>query len=175
MCEHASEFLKESKHKVELKIIDEIDVKILKALLKNARTSFTDIAQDCGVSTNNVVQRFYKLQKSGIITGTALRLNLKKFNRFAITIDIDVNHKEADRLVEFLLKIPGLFSCYKLLGKHDVHTAILTTSLEEIDQIRDRIKLQKGVKKVWVSTGLDEVGCFPENLVIKPSENRTNG
>lgn len=150
-------------------------MKILKALLKDVRTSFTSIAQDCGVSTNSIVQRFYKLRKSGVISGTAIRLNLKKFNKFAITIDVDVNHKEADNLIEFLSKMPNLIACYRLLGKHDVHASIMTTSLEEIDQIRDMVKLRKGVKRVWISASLDEIGAFPENLVIKPSENKTNG
>ncbi|MCW4015319.1 MAG: Lrp/AsnC family transcriptional regulator [Candidatus Bathyarchaeota archaeon] len=153
-----------------------MDVYILKALLKDARTSFTDIAQDCGVSTYTIVQRFYKMKEAGVITGSVIRLNMKKFKKnYVVVIDVDVEQKEVDHIIDCLTNLPCLVSCYKLLGKHDVHASLLTESLEEIDQIRDMIKVQKGVKKVWISNSLDVVGCFPENLVIKPTENRTNG
>ena len=58
--------------------IDEIDVKILKALLEDARTNFADIARDCGVSTTSIVKRFYNLKRCGIIAGTSIRVDLNK-------------------------------------------------------------------------------------------------
>ena len=158
---------------MESAIIDEIDVKILKALLKDARTSFTSIAIDCGVTTPNILQRFNKMKKSGVIIGTALRLNMKDFEyKYAIGLDIDVDQKETAHLIEYLTKMKNLISCYKLLGRHDVHASILVKSIEDIDRVKDEIQIQKGVKKLFASTSLDEVGCYPENLVIQPTENK---
>ena len=37
--------------------IDKIDSTILKMLLKDARTSFVEIAQNCGVTTNIIVKK----------------------------------------------------------------------------------------------------------------------
>jgi len=145
----------------------------LKALLKDARTSFTSIAKDCGITTTSIVQRFSRMKKSGIIVGTALRLNMKDFeHKYAIGIDLDVDQKETETLIEYLTKMKNLISCYRLLGRHDVHVSMLVRSIEEIDRIRDKIQIQKGVKKVFISTSLDKIGCFPENLVIQPTENK---
>ncbi|NIQ06176.1 MAG: AsnC family protein, partial [Candidatus Korarchaeota archaeon] len=47
--------------------IDEIDVKIIRALQKDARTTFTDIARDCGVSTDTISKRFRKMKKADLV------------------------------------------------------------------------------------------------------------
>jgi Lrp/AsnC family leucine-responsive transcriptional regulator len=59
--------------------IDEIDVKILKTLLKDARASFADIARDCIISTNAIVKRFYRLKRTGVIAGTSTMVNMAEF------------------------------------------------------------------------------------------------
>lgn len=156
--------------------IDQIDVKILNALLKDARCKFSEIANDCGVTTSNIVQRVHKMKQAGVITGTVLRLNMKKFNKnYVVIIDIDVEHKEVNNIIQFLNKIPSIVITHKLLGKHDIHASFLTESLEEIDQIRDLVNTQKGVIKVWISNSLDETGMLPENIVITPTETETSG
>ncbi|MCW4021604.1 MAG: hypothetical protein NWF02_00370 [Candidatus Bathyarchaeota archaeon] len=101
---------------------------------------------------------------------------MKEFNKkYVVIIDIDVNHKEVDNLISFLKKMPNLVLTCRLIGKRDVHASFLTESLEEIDQMRELIKAQKGVIKVWISNSLDETGIFPENIVISPTEKKTVG
>lgn len=43
--------------------IDEINAKILRMLLCEARTSFTQIAKECKISVNSVRNRFEQLKK----------------------------------------------------------------------------------------------------------------
>ncbi len=156
--------------------IDEIDTKILKTLLKDARTSFSDIAKDCGVSTNAIVKRFYKLKQSGVISGTSIRLNMKKFEyKFALWININIDANEVPYILEWFMKLPNILSCYQVVGKYDVHASVLTKSVEDIHQIRQMVKMQKGVKRVWITASLDGIGCFPENLVIQLMEPKKNG
>ena len=156
--------------------IDEIDVKILSTLLKDARSSFASIARECDVSTNAIVKRFYRLKQSGVITGTTVRLNMKKFEyKFALAIDINIDAHEAHNILEMLKSLPNSLSCYQVVGKYDIHASVLTKSLNDIDKIRNIVKMQKGVKKVWIAASLDEAGCFPENLVIQPTETKKSG
>ena len=42
--------------------IDGVDVKIIRALQKDARTGFADIARDCGVSIDTISKQFKKLK-----------------------------------------------------------------------------------------------------------------
>lgn len=149
--------------------IDEIDAKILTTLLKDARTSFAEIARSCGVSTNSILKRFSKLKKVGIINGTALRVNIKEFkNKIAFSIDVNVEAQEISNIVKWFTKLPNTISVYQLIGKYDIHTSMLTDSFYDINKIRDQIKIQKGVTKVAITTSINERVCFPENLVIQP-------
>ncbi|NLE05285.1 MAG: winged helix-turn-helix transcriptional regulator, partial [Crenarchaeota archaeon] len=49
--------------------IDEIDAQILKFLLKDARTSFIEIAKKCNVQANVIRTHYNKLKKDNVITG----------------------------------------------------------------------------------------------------------
>jgi Lrp/AsnC family transcriptional regulator for asnA, asnC and gidA len=148
--------------------IDEIDAKILTSLLKDARTSFAEIARNCGVSTNSIVKRFYKLKKAGVISGTALRVNIKNFqNKIAASIDINVDSHESSNVIDWLYKLPNLVAAYKLIGKYDIHASAITESLFDVHKIRDQLKMQKGVIRVGISASINEMICFPDNLVIE--------
>ena len=52
--------------------LDAIDRKILKFLIKNARTPFLEIARECGISGAAIHQRIRKLDESGVILGSRL-------------------------------------------------------------------------------------------------------
>lgn len=148
--------------------IDEIDAKILTSLLKDARTSFAEIARNCGVSTNSIVKRFYKLKKAGVISGTALRVNIKNFqNKIAASIDINVDSNESSNIIDWLYKLPNLVAAYQLIGKYDIHASAITESLFDVHKIRDQLKMQKGVVRVGISASINEMICFPDNLVIE--------
>ena len=155
--------------------IDEIDVKILKALLEDARTNFTDIARDCGVSAPSIVKRFYNLKRSGIITGTSIIVDLKKMGyAYRLSIDMNIDGDKKFHVLEMCTKSLNSIVCYEVVGKYDVHAVVYIKSLEEIEQIRDIIKRQKGVKRIGL-TATYEGGFFPENLLIQPTEINENG
>lgn len=156
--------------------IDEIDVKILKALLKDARTSFADIARECGVSTNAIVKRFSRLKRTGVIAGTSLIVDMEVLGfKFALSIGINVDRAEELRLLEVLRKMPNIFDFQQQVGKFDIHGGAMTRSFEQIDVIRNIIRRQRGVKSVRITANLDKHVFFPENLLIQPTEPPKNG
>jgi Lrp/AsnC family transcriptional regulator for asnA, asnC and gidA len=57
------------------KKIDQIDTKILKILLMNSRTSFTDIAKECKITIGAVRMRYKNMIKAGIINGQIMQVN----------------------------------------------------------------------------------------------------
>lgn len=90
--------------------IDEIDVKILKALLKDPRTSFAEIAEDCGMSTNAIRMRFKQLKEEGVIQGAIMQLNPKSLGYDCIAyLRIQAHINEEANVRDFLKKIPCIF------------------------------------------------------------------
>ena len=49
--------------------VDEVDLKIIQALMKNARADFKDIASVVGVSDRTVARRIERLEECGVIKG----------------------------------------------------------------------------------------------------------
>ncbi len=153
--------------------IDEIDAKILKSLLKDARTSFAKIAKDCGVSHNTVVKHFQKLQQSGVVIGTSILTRMKDFGyQYPLSVDINVVAGKEQRLLEILGKMPNIRSYYQVVGKYDIHAVFHVKNLEEIEEIRDNLKKEKAVKRLGLTATLNQPSIFPKNISIKPSETK---
>lgn len=156
--------------------IDKIDAEILKILLKDARTSFVQIARNCGVTTNTIVKRFKKLQKKGVIIGTATHVNLKDFGiEFPLSVDINVESGHSFQIMERLKRMPRFRSCFQVVGKYDIHALFYVKAFDEIEQIRSLIQREKGIKRVGVTATLNQFGFFPENLSIETLETKKNG
>ena len=50
--------------------LDELDGKILKLIVNNARIPFLEVARECNVSGAAIHQRVQKLSKAGILKGS---------------------------------------------------------------------------------------------------------
>ena len=59
--------------------LDEIDVKILSALIRDARTKLKEIAKECGLSSAAVFKRIKQLKSIGVIVGTTLYPDARQF------------------------------------------------------------------------------------------------
>lgn len=146
-------------------IISETDLKILKALLKDARTNFTEIAKQCGVSTTAIAQRYKKLRKNKTITGTTLITNTKK--KYSLSIDMKYAGN-CEQALKAIKNIPGTLHCFRVIGRYNIHAAVKADSLEQADQIRNTIRKEKGVTDLEITTSLDEHFLYPENLLKTP-------
>lgn len=148
--------------------IDAVDVKILKTLLINARTSFSEIAKECGMSTNTIRMRFRRLQNQGIITGSITQLNTKKLGYDCIAflmIRTDAN-KETD-VCDFVQKIPNIISCRHPVGRYCIHCFVASKNVDEFSLIIDQISAHQHVLEVQQAIWIDVINMdHPENLVI---------
>lgn len=152
--------------------IDEVDVKILKALLKDARTSFGDIAKDCGMSANSIRRRFERLKKVGVIKGAITQINPKSLGYNCIAfLGIRVDPAKEKSVYNFLEKTPNLILNSQLIGRYDI-TSI--AALKSIDDLGHTVKVVNGnpqVRKADTSIWFDITKiCRPENLEIKKYE-----
>ena len=92
--------------------IDEIDLKIIRALQKDARANFAGIARDCGVSTDTISKRFRKMKKAGVVRGTTILLNPKSFGYECVgSLGVDVSYPHLMTVVESIQKIPEIIIC----------------------------------------------------------------
>ena len=145
--------------------IDEIDVKIIRALQKDARTTFTDIARDCGVSTDTISKRFRNMNKAGIIRGTTILLNPKSFGYDCVaSLGIDVSYPYLKEVVELIRKIPEMVFYTTSMGPNDIFCIGVLKNVGRLSQVKDLIKGHPMVKEVTTSIWIDEILLCPENF-----------
>ncbi|MCW4005889.1 MAG: AsnC family transcriptional regulator [Candidatus Bathyarchaeota archaeon] len=150
--------------------IDETDAKILKMLLKDARTSFTKIAQNCEISVGAARMRFAQLKKTGVITGEIMQVNPHILGYKCVAdIGIITAVENVQDVVEFLKTKPYMPTTTGRYGKYTIGAIVVLREVERLSKILDDIGSNPKIKRVdaqiWVETSnMDHT----ENLAIKP-------
>jgi DNA-binding Lrp family transcriptional regulator len=149
--------------------IDQLDIKIIKALLRNSRQSFTEIAKECNTSAAAIKKRFLTLMKKEIIVGSTVIADLSNFGvECDAEIFIDANKHEIKQLLRDLKGMPGGLTPYsfKLHSKCNVGAWAPVRSLRDIENLRDSLKRHSFV----VDTEIDlwtYMKVYPDNLSLE--------
>jgi len=145
--------------------IDEIDVNIIRALQKDARANFADIARRCSVSTDTISKRFRKMKKAGIIRGTTILLNPKSFGYECVaSLGIDVSYPHLREVVEMIQRIPEIVFSTTSMGRYDIFCIAVLKNVGRLSQVKDLIKGHPVVREVTTSIWVDEILLCPENF-----------
>jgi Lrp/AsnC family transcriptional regulator for asnA, asnC and gidA len=145
--------------------LDEIDVKIIRSLQKDARTNFAQIAKDCGVSVDTVSKRFKRLLKSKVARGTTVLLNPKSFGFDCVaSFGIRVDYPHVQEVVDFIRKIPDVVFCTQSMGRHNLFAIAVLRNVGRLSQLKESIKGHPMVREVAASIWVDEILLCPENF-----------
>jgi DNA-binding Lrp family transcriptional regulator len=153
--------------------IDEIDIKIIKRLLRNSRTSFAEIAEECTVSTLTIKNRYNRLKKTGIIKGSTVIATEEDIHGVEGILDagIMVNNQRADQFIKYvesLLQNKRHWSLpIKLNQRYNVSVTVLAKSIREIQEIKDALMQHPDVisTEITIWTAIKNI---PQNLDLKP-------
>jgi DNA-binding Lrp family transcriptional regulator len=156
--------------------IDEIDAKILRMLIKDARASLSDIAKECEKSSVAVLNRIRRLKKLGVITGATIfpALNVLGFQIVA-TIGVEAN-SNTEEITEFFKNNTCLIEPAASIGEYDfcalVYAENITCLYEKIEMLRMRFGIRKIIVNVWSNIPHVNYG----NIVLNPMEkDESNG
>lgn len=131
-------------------MIDEIDLKIIKELLRNARATFKDIALKVGLSDVAVMRRIKKLENNGVILKYTAIVNPYEIGYSKISYT-GINVKP-ERLID-VINILKTKEYVKYLavtsGDHELIAVIWARNGDELVAIHDEIKRIDGVTHVY--------------------------
>lgn len=115
--------------------LDEIDYKILEILRKDARTPFTEVGRDLGVSDATVHVRVNKMMDEGIIKRYTILVDEealgKKVRGFVL---INVNPGFLEAVTNQLFENEKLSAVYEIHGPNDL---IVKVEAGDLDEMRD--------------------------------------
>lgn len=123
--------------------LDELDEKILKMIIGNARTPFLEVARECNVSGAAIHQRIQKLSSMGIIRGSEYNIDPTKVG-YQTCAFVGLFFKDPSHFTDVLSKlqqIPEVVECYYTTGGYDMFIKIYAKNNEHLLHIIHR-KLQ---------------------------------
>lgn len=137
--------------------IDNLNEKILHILYLDARTSLSDIANECGVSSSAILKRIKKMKKSGVILGTELRLKRGTLGYpYQASVGIRAETPSIDLVAEAVRKQPNVIVCCKGIGKYNMFCLAIARNTDELDSAMQKIKNIKGVKEIAIDIWVEE-------------------
>jgi DNA-binding Lrp family transcriptional regulator len=151
-----------------------VQAKILKELIADGRKSESEIAKKLGLTKAVVKKNYQKLEDAGIITGATTHINYRSFGYKAVAhILINVDSQHADQLIEYLQKMPEVYSFYCKEVKGNIDVVVILKTIEQLSETKDTIKRYFSVLEMKTAIWTD-VKEMNQNLAIIPSNFKAN-
>jgi Lrp/AsnC family leucine-responsive transcriptional regulator len=120
--------------------LDAIDVRILDALVADARVSVADLARAVGLSPPSVSERMKRLEEAGVIEGYTVRINPQALGLpLAAWLRIRPVPGELKRVAEILRSLPAIVECDRITGDDCFIARAHVRSVAELESLIDAI------------------------------------
>lgn len=118
-------------------MIDDIDLKILSIIQREARTPHAEIAQQAGVSPFDVAGRIRRLEEEGIISGYEARLDPQALGlEITAFVFVNMNYRtEGENTPTLLARIPGVQEVHKVAGEDCYLVKLRAADTERLGQL----------------------------------------
>jgi len=129
-----------------LKELDEVDLKILRLLQEDARTPFSKVAREVGVSEATVHMRVKRLKELKVLKGFQALIDPPSVGKglTAITL-IKADPMKYPEILEKLRSMVDVYEVYDVTGEYDAVVKLRSSSREELASLIDSIGRISGV------------------------------
>jgi Lrp/AsnC family transcriptional regulator for asnA, asnC and gidA len=139
--------------------IDEIDLKILRILIEDAKVSYGEIGEQVFLSPGAVHTRVKKMETSGIITGSSISVDTKKLGwDIAAFLGIYLEKSEQyDEVALHLKTIPEIVSINYTTGNYSVFVKLMCRDTAHLRSVlHDKIQKIQGIQRTETFISLEE-------------------
>ncbi len=135
--------------------MDALDQQLLALLRADARASVATLAHKLQVSRATVSNRITRLEDSGIIVGYTVRLRPDaQPQEIYAWASIAVEGNQTRAVLRTLLGEPGVASLHDTNGRWDLLAELRASTLADLAQVLERIRLIKGISATETSIHL---------------------
>ena len=114
--------------------LDELDQKIVRMLVENARVSYSDIGEKVGISRVAVKARIQSLEQRGIIEEYTTVINPQKISgAVSCYFEIETTPDCLREVTEILNRHATVTQIYRVTGKDKLHVHAVAASAEEME------------------------------------------
>jgi len=124
--------------------LDDIDLKIIRALQTDGRMSNVELAQRCSLSPSSTLERVRRLERGGVVEGYTARVNPRALGHHVVVF-VQVTMREHDqkavsRFEKAVAEIPEILECHQVAGDFDFLLKALVKDVAELrGMLMDRL------------------------------------
>lgn len=142
--------------------LDEIDRRILKELLEDARLSHQELSERVGLSPSPCARRLRKLEGEGYIVGYGAIVDESRMGfGFNVFVTVKLDQQIDGRLVEFereVRRCPEIVECWLMTGKFDYLLRLSVADLNDFEHfLTGRLTKIPGVASIESSVPIRRV------------------
>ncbi|TYC56395.1 Lrp/AsnC family transcriptional regulator [Rhodobacterales bacterium] len=120
--------------------LDDADIKIVEALIGDARISLKELAGHAGLSSPGVSERLRRLKERGVIGGFTTDIDLKALGySLQAIVRIRPLPGKLHIVQQLIQEIPEFIECDKVTGEDCFVARLAVPSIDLLDGILDRI------------------------------------
>jgi len=137
---------------------DQIDKKIINALLEDSRRSFREIAKVVGVSAVTVLKRVKALQDNKILKGFSASVDYVELGYdFPVVIRISIAQGKLFEVEKKIARHPNVFAMYDITGDYDALVVARFKSRRALDLFLKKIQGLEYVEKTGTNLILNRI------------------
>jgi Lrp/AsnC family transcriptional regulator len=142
--------------------LDEIDIRILDALQRDASLSTADLAEAVGLSQSPCWRRLNRLKAAGFIREQVTRLDAEKLGfTTQVFAQVKLSAHGRNNLNEFcdsIRRLPEVIECHAIIGSFDFLLRIVTRDIKAYEQfLFGRLSTLPAVQEINTMMTLSEI------------------
>ena len=125
----------------------DVDRRLLAALVRDGRVSYTELAERVGLSVSAVHQRVRRLEQRGLITGYRAAVDARLLGRglTAFVAITPLDQAQADDAPGKLVHLDAIEACYSVAGVESYLLKVRVASPEALEQLLRDIRTTANV------------------------------
>ncbi|GAA2953364.1 Lrp/AsnC family transcriptional regulator [Glutamicibacter bergerei] len=128
--------------------LDDVDLKILLALIRDPRIQISELADEVAVARNTAQSRLRRLQRAEVLRAGGRDVDLSKLGYDVLAfVTLEVLHRELDTVVTSLRQIPNVLEIHETSGRGDVWVRLIATDTHQLQSGLRQILRIKGVTR----------------------------
>jgi Lrp/AsnC family leucine-responsive transcriptional regulator len=129
--------------------LDELDIRLLEALQRNARSTFAELGALIGLKAPAVHDRVKRLESQGQIRGYAAQLDGKRLGLelIAFVSCYTTPDTKYDDFIKALGDMPELCEVHSVAGEESFVCKVMTRSTQHLDELLSRLKAVPGMAR----------------------------
>jgi Lrp/AsnC family leucine-responsive transcriptional regulator len=153
--------------------MDQVDLKLISLLQKNARLSLKQLAEQVFLSPPAVSARMARLEREGIIKGYSANIDLLKLDyRITAFINLEMTPNQKPTFYPFIAACPNVIECNCVTGNYSMLIKVAYPSTQELDVFIGQLQRFGNTQtQIVFSTPVEHRGVNIEHLThAEPEE-----